>query len=339
MVITMFLLMYSFLACGPKKELSTKVLPPQKETTTTIPNETALNESTTKTASNENTIEKPATTSPSTSTPITEETDELAWYEDAVEEVVVVDPKTQWPHKIILDSNAQQLMLVWFDEKSPTHVTLPFAAIQNLHSIPSDQGMGAELQLESTKKGSFLVAYNFGGTQQQSLLLSAVLGINVQNNASNEMRIATKDLSTRAEPKIVVGSIHDPSALEPIGKVIEDTLLHKSAVGEEIGENVPQKSTGALSRASVELEIKRNMSRFRSCYQKELAKIPDLQGTVQIQFSIGAEGSVLGARVLTSSLKNATAERCILRNIYGLRFDSPAGGTAVFTYPFTFTRL
>jgi len=85
--------------------------------------------------------------------------------------------------------------------------------------------------------------------------------------------------------------------------------------------------------------IKSEIFPLQSCYQKALAQVPDLQGTVQIQSSVGSGGSVLGARVQSSSLKNATAERCILRNIYGIRFDSPAGGTAIFTYPFSFTRL
>ena len=130
----------------------------------------------------------------------------------------------------------------------------------------------------------------------------------------------------------------DDKALLPTGAIIEDKLLHSSAVGEEIGDRIPKKSTGSLSRASVEIEIKRNMSRFRGCYQKALGQVPDLQGAVQIQFSVDKEGRVSGARVSSSTLKNALAERCILRNIYGLRFPEPQGGTAIFNYPFTFTR-
>jgi outer membrane biosynthesis protein TonB len=59
---------------------------------------------------------------------------------------------------------------------------------------------------------------------------------------------------------------------------------------------------------------------------------------VQIQFSVAKGGSVAGARIASSTLQNAVAERCILRNIYGIRFEEPQGGTAIFNYPFTFTR-
>ena len=244
--------------------------------------------------------------------------------------------KELWPNKIILDSNEQKIMFVWFEPETRS-LTLKFSEVQKLHSIPSDGGLGAELQLETKSGARYLTAYNYTGTQQQSLLLSALLAVNVQGNVDQDQRISNLNLKKRGEPSLVVGSINDNNALLPTGAIIEDKLLHSSAVGEEIGEGIPEKSTGALSRASVEIEIKRNMSRFRICYQKALGQVPDLQGTVQIQFSVDKSGRVSGARVSSSTLKNAFAERCILRNIYGIRFPEPKGGTAIFNYPFTFT--
>ena len=253
-------------------------------------------------------------------------------------EVEDIDPTSLWPNKIILDSASQKIMLVWFDTSPPKNITLPFSDVQTLHSISTDRGLGSELQLETSEGIKYLVGYNYAGTQQQSLLLSALLGINVQGSADQDTRISNTSLKARKEPSIVVGSINDSNALKPTGAIIEDKLLHSSAVGEEIGDAIPMKNTGALSRASVELEIKQNMSRFRGCYQKALGQVPDLQGTVQIQFSVGEEGSVAGARISSSTLKNALAERCILRHMYGIRFKKPSGGTAIFNYPFTFTR-
>ena len=257
--------------------------------------------------------------------------------EPEVEEEQQVDPKELWPNKIILDSSNQKIMLVWFKEE-PKSITIPFSDVKTLYSIPSDGGLGSELQLETNKGKRYLMAYNYAGTQQQSLLLSALLAVNVQGNVEQESRISNPSLKKRVEPSLVVGSIEDSNALLPTGAIIEDKFLHSSAVGEEIGEGIPDKSTGALSRASVEIEIKRNMSRFRGCYQKALGQVPDLQGTVQIQFSVDKDGRVSGARISSSTLKNALTERCILRNIYGLRFPEPTGGTAIFNYPFTFTR-
>ena len=257
--------------------------------------------------------------------------------EPEVEEEQQIDPKDLWPNKIILDPDTKKLLLVWFEEE-PRSTTIPFSDVKNLHSIPSDNGLGAELQLEINSGIRYVMGYNYAGVQQQSFLLSSVLAINVQGNVDQEKRISNVSLKKRKEPSLVVGSVKAPDVLKPTGAIIEDKLLHSSAVGEVIGEKIPEKSTGALSRASVELEIKRNMSRFRGCYQKALGQVPDLQGTVQIQFSVDKKGTVSGARISSSTLKNALAERCILRNIYGIRFPEPKGGTAIFNYPFTFTR-
>jgi hypothetical protein len=257
--------------------------------------------------------------------------------ETETNEEIEIDPITQWPHKVILDSNSKKLMLVWFDDSTMSNTTFSFNEVQQLISIPSDGGLGAELQVETVDGKRYIVAYGYGGTQQQSLLLSALIGVNIKTNTEVK-RIANIALKKRAEPQLVVGSITDPNVLKPTGKVVEDKLLHSSAVGEEIGDNIPKKSSGSLSRASIELEIKRNMNRFRGCYQKALGQVPDLQGMVQIQFSVGKGGAVAGARISSSTLKNALAERCILRHIYGIRFEEPQGGTAIFNYPFTFTR-
>ena len=258
--------------------------------------------------------------------------------EPSAQEEVVIDPITQWPHKIILDATNRKLMFVWFDQSPPTSSTISFDDVQTLYSIPSQMGLASELQLETNSGAHYVVAYSNAGIQQQSLLMSALLGTNIQGNTDQALRISNEELHKRPDPKLVVGSISDPNALVPTGPVVEDKLLHSSAVGEGIGEDLPEKSTGALSRASVEIEIKGNMARFRGCYQQAIGRSPDIQGTVQIQFSVGKGGLVSGARIASSTLQDALAERCMLRHMYGLRFSEPKGGTAIFTYPFTFTR-
>ena len=256
----------------------------------------------------------------------------------AAEEEIVIDPISQWPHKIILDSTNRKLMFVWFDQSPPKSTTISFDDVRTIYSIPSEMSLAAELQLETNSGAHYVVAYSNAGIQQQSLLMSALLGTNIQGNARQDLRISNATLHKRPNPKLVVGSTKDPNALVPTGPVIEDKLLHSSAVGEGIGEELPTKSTGALSRASIEIEIKGNMNRFRGCYQQAIGRSPDIQGTVQIQFSVGEGGVVSGARIASSTLQDALAERCMLRHIYGLRFAEPQGGTAIFTYPFTFTR-
>ena len=230
-------------------------------------------------------------------------------------------------------------MLVWFAEE-PKSLTIPFSDVKNLNSIPSDGGLGARCNFQTTSGVRYLMAYNYAGTQQQSLLLSALLAVNIEGNTDQNLRISIKNLRrTRKENQVlVVGSIQDENALLPTGAIIEDKLLHSSAVGEEIGDGIPEKSTEHCRAHLWNLRSKKNMSRFRGCYQKALGQIPDLQGAVQIQFSVDKEGRVSGARVSSSTLK------CACRTLYPskhLRIEvspEPQGGTAIFNYPFTFTR-
>ena len=183
-----------------------------------------------------------------------------------------------------------------------------------------------------------IAATGFGNLQQPSLLLSALIGVSVKTDNETEGFFIRG--MRRKSPALVVGSINSPDAIKPSAKLIDDEAIHQSAVGELLGEDFTIKSAkGKLNKTSVDMEIKRNMSRFRSCYQRALGRTPDLQGSILIQFSIASGGKVAGARVESSTMKNATVERCLLRHMYGLQFEEPVGGNVVFSYPFTFTKL
>ena len=52
------------------------------------------------------------------------------------------------------------------------------------------------------------------------------------------------------------------------------------------------KSKGQVKKHDVDYVIKKHMSRFRLCYQKELAKDSDLQGKISIRFAINKKGNV-----------------------------------------------
>ena len=69
--------------------------------------------------------------------------------------------------------------------------------------------------------------------------------------------------------------------------------------------------------------IKGEMSRFKTCYQREYAKNPNLAGKVTLRFMINKEGKVEGAEVKDSTLKNVLVERCMLKQIYGISFPKP----------------
>lgn len=103
---------------------------------------------------------------------------------------------------------------------------------------------------------------------------------------------------------------------------------------------VPGKTTvvGGLNADEVGRVIRRNWTRFKYCYEKELQKDPNLAGKVSVYFEIGPVGGVALAQLRETTLQNATAEECILAIFRGLQFPAPRGGGVVnVTYPFIFT--
>jgi len=51
------------------------------------------------------------------------------------------------------------------------------------------------------------------------------------------------------------------------------------------------------------------------CYERELKKIPDLKGKISVRITVSSDGSVKGADIVSSTLNNESAERCILARI------------------------
>ena len=72
------------------------------------------------------------------------------------------------------------------------------------------------------------------------------------------------------------------------------------------------------------------------CYEKELARNPELGGKVNMAWRIGLDGKVMKAWVASSSLKNGTVESCMKRSIQRWRFTKPDGGICVINFPFVF---
>jgi hypothetical protein len=72
------------------------------------------------------------------------------------------------------------------------------------------------------------------------------------------------------------------------------------------------------------------------CYEKELARNPELGGKVSLNWNIGLDGSVLKVWVGSSTLKNGTVESCMTRSVKRWKFTKPDGGICQIKFPFVF---
>jgi hypothetical protein len=105
----------------------------------------------------------------------------------------------------------------------------------------------------------------------------------------------------------------------------------------EAGKTIIQ---GGLSQEAIKRVLDRAQSQLRYCYEKELQRLPDLNGKVTVKFVIGGTGGVNEANVQLTTLSNTNAEECMLRVFRRLKFPAPSGGGVVdVSYPMIYKPL
>ncbi len=73
------------------------------------------------------------------------------------------------------------------------------------------------------------------------------------------------------------------------------------------------------------------------CYEKELAKNPELAGKVTISWRIAMNGKVQKVIVVSSTLGSKKVEACMKRSIQRWSFPRPEGGMCQIRFPFVFS--
>jgi len=94
---------------------------------------------------------------------------------------------------------------------------------------------------------------------------------------------------------------------------------------------------GSLDREEINRVVKRVLSQIKFCYERELAKEPNLEGKLVASWTIAGTGLVSTTSMTENTMGNKQVEACVLRIIQRLRFPQPQGGGEVYvTYPFVF---
>lgn len=94
---------------------------------------------------------------------------------------------------------------------------------------------------------------------------------------------------------------------------------------------------GSLSREEIDRVVRRHMNQIRYCYEKELAKDPNLQGKLVGSWTIAGTGLVASASISQNTMGSPPVGTCVERIIQRMRFPKPRGGGQVFvTYPWVF---
>ncbi|MBC7396921.1 MAG: AgmX/PglI C-terminal domain-containing protein [Bdellovibrionales bacterium] len=96
---------------------------------------------------------------------------------------------------------------------------------------------------------------------------------------------------------------------------------------------------GAIDRDAIDAAIRAHRDELRYCYEKAVNQgSPDLAGKIVSAFVIGGSGRASQLAIASSSIHDASVERCVLQVLARIQFPQPAGGVPVtIKYPFAFT--
>ena len=92
-----------------------------------------------------------------------------------------------------------------------------------------------------------------------------------------------------------------------------------------------------LDKDVIQRVVRSNIDKVRGCYNEGLLRDPELTGRVAIQFTIGEDGTMSGAKIATATLEDSAVHECLANEMLKWKFPRPAsGGNVVVTHPFIF---
>jgi hypothetical protein len=87
---------------------------------------------------------------------------------------------------------------------------------------------------------------------------------------------------------------------------------------------------GSMDPDLIRRRLMEFLPQFRSCYQKELeAKGSEINGTIKLNFVIGASGNVAKAGIDGSTPLPSDVSGCVVNVLRGITFPEPMGGGTV----------
>ncbi len=93
---------------------------------------------------------------------------------------------------------------------------------------------------------------------------------------------------------------------------------------------------GTIDKKGVSRVLRGRQRMFQQCYETALKTNSKLQGKLVVEFTIGASGRVIDARVVKDGLNSSAVSRCVTSALKRLRFPRPDDGEVTITNSFVF---
>lgn len=94
---------------------------------------------------------------------------------------------------------------------------------------------------------------------------------------------------------------------------------------------------GSLDKEVVRRVVRAHLAQVRSCYDRQLARVPGIHGKVVMRWVIAGNGKVSNVQMTESTLRDPTVHECLARTIKTWEFPTTHGsGMIIINYPFVF---
>jgi TonB family protein len=100
---------------------------------------------------------------------------------------------------------------------------------------------------------------------------------------------------------------------------------------------VPAGAEGAqIEEDNVRFVVQHHLPQVQSCYERALKQDPRLEGVIELQFTLGPDGSATSAHAVANSTGSDGLAACLAHLVESWQFPRPADGPLDFVYPFAF---
>ena len=173
---------------------------------------------------------------------------------------------------------------------------------------------------------------------------------NLREELQREMaRTGSDTLVLRGDKRVMLSK-----AVDIMGEAKKAGARNVGILGPESGEPAPAASSqpavvgealpgaasvrGSLDKEIIRRVIRRHIAEPKECYERQLARNPELSGRMVVKFTIAATGDVESSTLQDSTLGDPRVESCVVEAVRAWKFPEPeGGGIVIVSYPFSFT--
>lgn len=203
-------------------------------------------------------------------------------------------------------------------------------------------GQAAIRDAVRARAADFRACYDAGLASNPNLAGKVVVRFSLAPDGSVQGASASGDIAD-AEVTSCVVDVFESLKLDPpdggrvtVSYPIVFAPTNDDHAGAPTASGPPSKGSGRIEPAAVQKVMRDNFGAFRACYEKGLAKDPELTGKITLHFVIDLDGRVAEGKP-KGNFPDADVQKCVMVELTRLTFPKPAGGRVTISYPIVFS--